>query len=82
MQLTATLYEGGTVSGPSSFDFTVSGYTKGRFIEGVSTFIESNYGAAPIGGIDGANAPGDLMGYFIFDPYNNVGYFRNDLTGL
>lgn len=80
--LTATLYEGGTVSGPSAFDFLISGYSKGRFIEGVSTFIESNYGAFDIGGLNGATAPGDLMGYFIFDPYNNVGYFRNDLTGL
>lgn len=80
--LTATLYEGGTISGPTAFDFTVSNYSKGRFIEGVSTFIESNYGADVVGGLDGENAPGDLMGYFIFDPYNNVGYFRNDLTGL
>lgn len=80
--LTATLYEGGTVSGPSSFDFTVSGYSKGRFIEGVSTYVNSNYGSTTIGGLNGDNAPGDLMGYFIFDPYNDVGYFRNDLSGL
>jgi hypothetical protein len=81
IQLTATLYQGGTLA-PSGFTFSNSGYTKGRTIDGLSVFIESNYGGTAINGIDGENAPGDLMGYFIFDAVNNTAQFRNDLTGL
>jgi hypothetical protein len=80
IQLTATLYQGGTLS-PSGFTFSNAGYTKGRTIDGLSVFIESNYGSTAINGIDGDNAPGDLMGYFIFDAVNNTAQFRNDLTG-
>ena len=84
VQLTANLYEGGTVTPPSGggFSWTVTGATKTRFCEGVSVFVDSNYGETIIGGIAGFNAPGDLMGYFVFDPYNDIAYFRNDLTGL
>ena len=81
IQLTATLYQGGTLA-PSGFTFSNSGYTKGRTIEGLSVFIESNYGSTFTGGYDGDTAPGDLMGYFVFDAVNNTAQFRNDLTGL
>jgi hypothetical protein len=81
IQLTATLYQGGTLA-PSGFTFSNSGYTKGRTIDGLSVFIESNYGSTVVGGYDGATAPGDLMGYFVFDAVNNTAQFRNDLTGL
>jgi hypothetical protein len=81
IQLTATLYQGGTLA-PSGFTFSNSGYTKGRTIDGLNVFIESNYGSSVIGGFDGDTAPGDLMGYFIFDAVNNTAQFRNDLTGL
>ena len=81
IQLTATLYQGGALS-PSGFTFSNAGYTKGRTIEGLSVFIESNYGGAVVGGFDGSTAPGDLMGYFVFDAVNNTAQFRNDLTGL
>lgn len=82
--LTAEMYEGGTVVPPASgsYTWTVNGYAKGKYVEGVSTYINSNFGEITVGGFDGTNAPGDLMGYFVFDPYNDVGYFRNDLTGL
>ena len=81
IQLTATLYQGGTLS-PSGFTFSNSGYTKGRTIEGLNVFIDSNYGSTTVGGFNGETAPGDLMGYFVFDAVNNTAQFRNDLTGL
>jgi hypothetical protein len=88
IQLNATLYQGGTLapSAPISpatvgFNFIHTGYTKGRTIEGLSVFIESNYGGTVVGGYDGTTAPGDLMGYFVFDAVNNTAQFRNDLTG-
>jgi hypothetical protein len=78
VSVAATMYEGGTVTAnPATFTFTVTGYTKVRYITGVSTFINSNFT-----GEAGAAAPGDLIGYFIFDAFNDLGQFRNTLTGI
>lgn len=72
--LTANIYQGGTLSGPSNYTFTINGATKTRFVEGLSVYIDSNTGDP--------TTLGDLMGYFIFDAVNNVAQFRNDLTGI
>lgn len=73
VKLNATLYQGGTIS-QSGFSFVNSGYTRGRSIDGITTFIDS-VSQAP-------NTLGNLMGYFIFDAANNTAQFRNDLTGF
>jgi hypothetical protein len=71
--LTATVYDSGTVT-PSGFGFTVTGYTTGRFIEGVSVFVNSS-------GTAGTEL-GTLMGYLVIDTTDNTAQFRNDLTGI
>ena len=71
--LTATVYDSGTVT-PSGFGFTVTGYTTGRFIEGVTVFVDSS-------GTAGTEL-GTLMGYLVIDTTDNTAQFRNDLTGI
>ena len=80
--LVAYIYEGGTIS-QTGFKFTNTGYTKGRFIEGVKVNVDSFHGDNPAAdGLDGAQALGDLMGYFVLDTTDNTAQFRNDLTGI
>jgi hypothetical protein len=75
--LTADVYEGGTIAEsttPNTFSFVNTGYTKGRFIDGVSVFVDSSGQTS--------QELGDLMGYFVFDTTDNTAQFRNDLTGI
>jgi hypothetical protein len=75
--LTADVYEGGTIAEsttPNTFSFVNTGYTKGRFIDGVKVFVDSNSQSPTV--------LGDLMGYFVFDTTDNTAQFRNDLTGI
>jgi hypothetical protein len=72
VQLSATLYEGGTL-GISGFTFTVSGYTRGRNIQGVSVYVDS-LSTDP-------SVLGDLMGYLVYDRVNTTAQFVNSLTG-
>jgi hypothetical protein len=81
--LTADLFVGGTNSGPSSYVFSNAGYSNRRLLDGVSIYVDSFHGSATeLDGYNGATAPGDLMGYFVFDTETNTSQFRNDLTGL
>jgi len=82
VQLSAILYQGGTIAGPTSFNFTNSGYVNAKKVPGVEVYVDSAYGDIAINGFNGATAPGDLMGYFVYDAVNNTAQFRNDLTGL
>lgn len=72
--LDANIYQGGALN-PSGYGFVNSGYSKARYIQGVSVFIDSNYS-----GDIAEKATGDLMGYFVFDVANNTAQFVNDLT--
>jgi hypothetical protein len=81
VQLNASIYEGGTVS-RSSFSFTAAGYAKGRTTKGLEVYIDSNYGETAINGINGGNAVGNLMGYFVYDAQYNTCQFVNTLTGI
>jgi hypothetical protein len=69
----ANVYEGGTIS-QEGFKFKNTGYTKGRFIEGVKVNVDSR-------GQD-TTLLGDLMGYLVIDTTDNTAQFRNDLTGI
>jgi hypothetical protein len=79
--LSAILYQGGTLN-PSGFNFSATGYTDAKKVDGLEVYVNSAYGQIAINGQDGSNTLGDLMGYFIFDAVNNTAQFRNDLTGL
>ena len=70
--LTANVYDSGTVT-KVGFNFTVTGFTTGRYIEGVSVFVDS---------FDDGTALGTLMGYLVIDTTDNTAQFRNDLTGI
>ena len=73
VKFTPKMYQGGTIRA-NGFGFTNTGYTKVRNVVGIETFIDSNS--------QSQFATGDLMGYFVFDPVDNVAYFTNDVTGL
>ena len=76
--LTAKLYEGGTTTatGGPTFNFSNAGATKTRTLAGVEVYVNSKHGASvEADGFDGTTAPGDLMGYFIFDTTTNTAQF-------
>jgi len=83
--LVATLYEGGTTtrqenpagSGSGGFGFTNTGATRARVLNGVGVYVDSLAGAGP--GEPGASAPGDLMGYFVYDTVTQEGQFLQQL---
>lgn len=77
--LTAALYEGGSFS-LSGYSFVNSGAVKKRSLDGINVYVDSNAGDSPDAyGYYGADTPGDLMGYFVFDTVNNAGQFWNTL---
>jgi hypothetical protein len=78
--LTAKLYEGGTTTatGAPNYNFSNTTSTRTRTLAGVEVFVDSFHGATTTGGYDGATAPGDLMGYFVFDTQTNTAQFTLD----
>jgi hypothetical protein len=80
VQLTSTLYRDGTPT-LSGFTFANSTATTSRALDSNGIFIESNFGN-PVEGqeLNGSNAPGDLMGYLVFDTVAEEGQFVFDLS--
>lgn len=82
VKLDGVVYKDGSVS-QSGFGFIVAGATKTRQVSGVSVFVDSVYTSTPSPpGFTGETAPGDLVGYFVFDTVNDTAQFRNDLVGI
>jgi hypothetical protein len=78
VKLVAKLYEGGTTTstGSPTFNFTNAGSTRSRTLAGVEVFVDSFHGGTvEADGFDGGTAPGDLMGYFIFDTQTTTAQF-------
>ena len=77
--LSATLYEGGTTT-LSGFGFSNSGATRSRLLDSQGVYVDSKHGAAnEADGLNGENAPGDIMGYFVWDNSTNQGQFLQTL---
>lgn len=74
VQLTATMYQGGTFS-ISTFQWTNAGATGGRNLDGLQVYVNSNLTGTPA-----AYTLGDLMGYFVYDTQNGTGQFTTDYT--
>jgi hypothetical protein len=73
VKINSYLYEGGTIN-KVGFGFRNTGFTKSRFIQGLSVFVDSF-------GQDGTE-PGDLLGYMVIDTTSNTVQFRNELSGI
>lgn len=83
--LVAALYQGGTASINSTDKLVdVTGFTSQKTVTGVEKYLNSNFGATadPTTGLDGSTAPGDFMGYFVFDAINNTAQITSDLTSI
>jgi hypothetical protein len=78
VKLAAILYEGGSMS-HSGYNWTNTSFTTKRKITGLDAYVDSIHGTTTMpDGYDGGNAPGDLMGYFIFDTQNNTATFTKN----
>jgi hypothetical protein len=92
--LQATLYEGGVITRQEpnfgdgynegysgGFGFTASGaITRSRVLDSQGVYVDSKHGESPeADGFNGGTAPGDLMGYFVFDTQTNQGQFLQTL---
>ena len=78
VKLTAKLYQGGstTKTNAPNYNFTNTGATSTKTLGGVEVYVDSLHGESPAAdGYDGGSAPGDLMGYFIFDTQTNTAQF-------
>lgn len=69
--LRASLYQGGTFSS-TGYTFENTGYTRGRELDGVGVYVDSNSTDPQV--------LGDLMGYFVYDTSTGQGQFTLDLT--
>lgn len=75
VRLEAVLYQGGSTS-LSGYTFVNTTSTRGRVLASQGVFVDSLHGGAvEADGYDGRNAPGDLMGYFVFNTVANEGIF-------
>lgn len=81
VKLNSTLYQGGTFV-LNDYTFTNPTATGSRYLDGLEIYINSNYGSTLVGGYWGGNAPGDLMGYFVFDVQTYSGQFTFDLNSF
>lgn len=77
--LQAKLYEGGTTT-RSGFNFANAGATRTRELDSQGVFVDSLHGDTVMpDGYDGTNAPGELMGYFLYDTVEQYGQFVQTL---
>jgi hypothetical protein len=80
--LQAVLYQGGTTTatGAPNYSFTNAGATRSRVLDSQGVYVDSKHGASvEADGFDGSTAPGDLMGYFVWDNSTNQGQFLQTL---
>jgi hypothetical protein len=85
VKLKASVYKGGTASiNNTTKTFTITGQSSTRQITGLDVYLDSFHGedVNPEDGFDGATAPGQLMGYFVFDMRANTAQFILDLTDI
>ena len=73
MTLRAALYQGGTTS-LSGYTFTNAGSTNAKILSSQGVYVDSNF-TPSTSPIDGQNAPGDFMAYFVFNTQTNEGVF-------
>ena len=78
--LQAALYQGGTTTVNGSFGFTNVGATRTRILDSQGVYIDSFHGEnVEADGFTGFTAPGELMGYFVFDTVSQEGQFVQTL---
>lgn len=78
--LQATLYEGGTTTVNGTYGFNNAGSVRSRILDSQGVYLDSKHGATPeADGFDGTTAPGELMGYFVFDTVSQEGQFVQTL---
>jgi hypothetical protein len=79
VRLQATLYNGGTFT-LSGYEWANAGATKVRQLNGIDVYVDSYHGGSvEADGYNGETAPGDLMGYFVYDIAGETGQFWNYL---